>query len=664
MNVKMRIWAGFAAVAALTALLGAFSVAEFMSSSKALDELAEMNGDAQLAAEINGDMAKAMAAANLYLVSRDPSQVAEAQRWLGQVDDDLEIARREIKNPARVANREVIEIGAGVFSGALAEVVGLYKERETLVRDSLYVIGSQVRKILTEINRKATEDGAYRIANNAAQAQEFLLLGRLRMMKFLSDNEAADFALVEEHLGSFTAKLGELTQEIEDPALKPLVDQVGPLAVTYLKDARRVRDIIIERNSLRDEKLIKNGLDIVDEAGKMKNSAGDDARELSKATVAAMSGTIMGAIGASVIALVLAALCGFLIARGITRPLARLVADAEDLAGGNTSVAFAEAERNDEIGDVARSVAGFRDGVVERQRLEAEQKAEASKREARNARVAVALKEFEADVQRSLSEVSSAAQNLQSTATMLTETARDTNHQSTTVASASEQASANVQTVAAATEELAASLLEVSSQVTHSAAIAGNAATEASRTNTQISGLAGVAEDIGEVIALISSIAEQTNLLALNATIEAARAGEAGKGFAVVAAEVKELASQTSKATEEISSKISAIQNETREAVGGIQSISKIVEEMNSVSSAIASSVEEQTAATSEISTNVDQASQGTADVSRSIMRVSAAAGETDQAATSVVGAAEQLSAQAETMRRLIEDFLGEVQAA
>ncbi|MAA99835.1 MAG: chemotaxis protein [Stappia sp.] len=664
MNVRMRIWAGFAAVAALTALLGAFSVAGFMSSSKALNELAEMNGDAQLAAEINADMAKAMAATNLYLASRDPSQVAEAQRWLGQVDEDLGIARREIENPARVANREVIEAGAGVFSGALADVVDLYKERDALVKDSLYVIGSDVRKILTEVNRKATADGAYQVANNAAQAQEFLLLGRLRMMKFLSDNQAADFAEVEANLSRFEAKVGELREEIEDPSLKKLISGIGPLATTYIGNARRVRDIIGERNVLRDEKLIGNGLTIVDEAGEMKNSAGDDARELSKATVAAMSKTILGAIGASVVALVLAALCGFLIARGITGPLARLVADAEELAEGNTSVAFAEAERKDEIGDVARSVAGFRDGVVERQRLEAEQKAETSRREARNARVAAALKEFETDVQRSLSEVSSAAQNLQSTATMLTENARDTNHQSTTVATASEQASANVQTVAAATEELAASLQEVSSQVTHSATIAGSAATEASRTNTQISGLASVAEDIGEVIALISSIAEQTNLLALNATIEAARAGEAGKGFAVVAAEVKELASQTSKATEEISTKISAIQNETREAVGGIQSISRIVEEMNAVSSAIAASVEEQTAATSEISTNVDQASQGTADVSRSIIRVSAAAGETDQAATSVVGAAEQLTSQAETMRRLVEGFLGEVRAA
>ena len=97
------------------------------------------------------------------------------------------------------------------------------------------------------------------------------------------------------------------------------------------------------------------------------------------------------------------------------------------------------------------------------------------------------------------------------------------------------------------------------------------AVSRADQTDERIGQLSRAAQQIGEVVKLITAIAEQTNLLALNATIEAARAGEAGRGFAVVASEVKSLASQTAKATDEISCHISGIQSATQDSVNAIK---------------------------------------------------------------------------------------------
>ncbi len=149
----------------------------------------------------------------------------------------------------------------------------------------------------------------------------------------------------------------------------------------------------------------------------------------------------------------------------------------------------------------------------------------------------------------------------------------------------------------------------------------------------------------------IDTIAQRTNLLALNATIEAARAGEAGKGFAVVAQEVKNLANQTAKATEEISTQISAVQEETEGAVGAIQKSGTIISEINDISTTIASAVEEQGVSTQEIARNVQQAAQGTQEVNSNITGVTEAANQTGSAATQVLASSGELARQAESLR-------------
>lgn len=193
------------------------------------------------------------------------------------------------------------------------------------------------------------------------------------------------------------------------------------------------------------------------------------------------------------------------------------------------------------------------------------------------------------------------------------------NEQAVSAAGAATETSTNVQAVAAGAEELATSVNEIARQVDHARDISARAVDQAANTNAIVSTLSVAAGKIGEVVSLINNIAAQTNLLALNATIEAARAGEAGRGFAVVASEVKSLASQTAKATDEISGQINGVQNATQQAVSAIDEITTTIATLSEISGAIAAAVEEQTAVTQEMTTNMRSAATAVDDISHAM---------------------------------------------
>jgi methyl-accepting chemotaxis protein len=268
------------------------------------------------------------------------------------------------------------------------------------------------------------------------------------------------------------------------------------------------------------------------------------------------------------------------------------------------------------------------------------------------------------NLQTSISKISETAKTLASSSDKMSSvsqnmagTAEETSAQANVVSAASQEISRNVQTVATGTEEMGASIKEIAQNANEAAKVAASAVDVASSANKTVSKLGDSSAEIGQVVKVITSIAEQTNLLALNATIEAARAGEAGKGFAVVANEVKELANQTAKATDEISSKIQAIQQDTSGAVEAIADISQIINQISDISNTIASAVEEQTATTAEISRNVGEAAKGSNEITNNINGVAQAAEDTSQGIGQNQEAASELSTMAADLQKLVGQF-------
>ncbi|HKB00762.1 MAG TPA: methyl-accepting chemotaxis protein [Gemmataceae bacterium] len=264
------------------------------------------------------------------------------------------------------------------------------------------------------------------------------------------------------------------------------------------------------------------------------------------------------------------------------------------------------------------------------------------------------LQKVESSLGETAQALAGASRELIAVSQQMASSAEETAAQAGVASAAAEQVSRNVTTVAAGAEEMGASIKEIAKNAHEAAKVATAAVKVADQTNATVAKLGESSTEIGNVIKVITSIAQQTNLLALNATIEAARAGEAGKGFAVVANEVKELAKQTAKATEDISRKIEAIQSDTKGAVGAIEQIGKIINQINDIQNTIASAVEEQTATTGEISRNVAEAARGSSEIAQNVNGVAEAARTTSAGAGDTKKSADELSRMAHDLQKLV----------
>jgi methyl-accepting chemotaxis protein len=353
-----------------------------------------------------------------------------------------------------------------------------------------------------------------------------------------------------------------------------------------------------------------------------------------------------------------------MVTRRVITPLHNMRDAMLKVAAGDLAVDTGYTARRDEIGALAGALETFKQQATDKLRIEAQERERNAGAATRQKAIETYVGDFEGMVRQSLQQLGDASNQMRTTSSSLSAVSRQTNERVQVAEKASGEASMSVETVAAASEELSASINDISQQAAHAAGIASRAVSQARETDSTVQGLAKSAGRIGEVVGLINTIAAQTNLLALNATIEAARAGEAGRGFAVVASEVKSLASQTAKATEEISEQIADIQKVAGDAIDAIKGIGSIIGEVNEVATAIAAAVQEQGAATQEITRSTQFAAQGTKNVSENITGVKTDADAAAAAAEDVKTASQTLETQSQQLGSQVTDFLGKIRAA
>jgi methyl-accepting chemotaxis protein len=333
-------------------------------------------------------------------------------------------------------------------------------------------------------------------------------------------------------------------------------------------------------------------------------------------------------VGTALVAALLLALAGWLIARGVLRPLAEVSTVLGALAGGDLTRS-APISGADELGEMAGALNRAIESI---------------------SATLTTLATSARTVSRSAEEMTGSTRRIVTSATDVSDRAR-------AAATVSDAITRNITTTAAGGGEMGASIGEISRNASEAVRVVGDAVTMAGRTNAMMVELGESSGEISSVVKLINTIAEQTNLLALNATIEAARAGDAGKGFAVVASEVKDLAQETARATEEIARRVDAIQAGTTSAISAIEEITSVIERINEFQTVIASAVEEQSATTAEMNRNVHEAVTRSNEISETIAAIAGSAHTASDDAGTSLHAVGKLSTMSDELHGLVGRF-------
>jgi len=663
LGVGGKLLSAFSVVAVLTALstvvsLLCFSAVEANLGNFAARQMPSLTNAMHLSA-ISGEISAAAARLINARTSGDlktlAASIVDKRRELDEALQQLQ--ETDSANPA-VAKLMTL---AQRLSANLSELQEVIAERTDLRAQIVTLVANlhQTHSQLLEQLVKLSDAQALRVSANANLLVALISEGS-------SLREPTEFRRIQDLLKGASEQLHQSAASLSNDNVSKITTQLLSLGTgSQSIFARHARETFI---ATRADATIDENVVIQRELDKTVADLTSGAEAGVKVTTASLTDTL----GRSRILLLVVALVSIMASVGVgafyvqRRLVKRLIAISiaiRRLAFGDTNATLPSISTKDEMGEMVRALQVLRAGEVERRKLVERERAEQAAQQQRATSIDGIIDEFRATVTSVVSSLTGHASAIKATASGLSAIANEADTQARDISRSSETTSSNVRSVADATKKLGVSIQEINQQAVQTRGVVNRAADIAHSAHELGDRLSAGAHRIGDVVNLIRDVAEQTNLLALNATIEAARAGQAGRGFAVVANEIKQLASQTAKATEDITAQIAAIQASTIETVEVIQSINAVTDDVAQFTTAVASAVEQQNNAAQTITQNVHGAATGVRDLAGNITEVTRAIGETNRYAAEVLEVADTLSAQTSTIDKAVETLLKKITA-
>ncbi|MBC7580150.1 MAG: methyl-accepting chemotaxis protein [Tardiphaga sp.] len=663
LRFRAKVTLGFTAVLALSALSMGLAYLGFERVATGVVAYRSSVAESGLARGIDRELISYQALMRYYVLSGQQDDANLAKAVEASLRQAIDQSVQATKDSARLDQITRLAREFAGFTAVFADILRVKGENDVIAATQLLRLNVQLRSKIDDLG-----DAAMMAALPATEEQVKDLVTQFITATSLVNtyiarpeekNSNAGFASIKnlgDALATVYANNDGITKRLKDITADVKTYQSG--FAKYVENTRKVDSLVQQMNVI--------AVTIGQLSAAMKSDLLSYQQQLEQQSDAVIHDTERQVAGLGLGGFIIGAVLAGLLGRSISKPMIAMCAAMRQLAAGDFDVVLPGLGRRDELGDMASAVEEFKVQAVAKAESDAAANDEhnRSASAARRSELIRFADDFESAVGAIVSNVSASAGQLESAASTLTRTAETTEGLSGRVAGASEEASSNMQSGATATEELSQSVTEIGRQVQTSSRIADNAVAQAVQTDARINELSRAAQRIGDVVNLITAIAEQTNLLALNATIEAARAGEAGRGFAVVASEVKSLASQTAKATDEISAQIAGMQSATQESVTAIKQIGNTIGEISSIATQIASAVEQQSAATREIAQNVQRVAHGTQQVAGDITAVNRGATETGAASEQVLNSAQSLSSESTRLRAELDRFMENIRAA